>query len=124
MDHKLAIKKYFQSWIDKESSVMDEFFADDILYIECYGPMYKGKAQCMQWFKDWNQLGSVLKWDIKNIYQQDDIYSVEWYFECDFENNVDGFDGVSLVEFKEGKIQSIKEFQSKSQHHYPYGDEN
>ena len=33
------------------------------------------------------------------------------------------FDGISLVEFSEnGKIQSLKEFQSKAEHVFPYGE--
>ena len=47
---------------------------------------------------------------------------VEWFFQCDYEGNVDGFDGVTIAEFDvDMKICDLKEFQSKAEHHYPYG---
>lgn len=54
---------------------------------------------------------------IKNIEQ---TYFVEWFYKCEFEGNMNGFDGVSIIVFIDDKISSVKEFQSKSQHHYPY----
>lgn len=41
---------------------MVNYFADNISYIECYGPEYQNKNQCLKWFEDWNQKGSVLEW--------------------------------------------------------------
>ena len=47
----------------------------------------------------------------------------EWFFQCSYDGNIDGFDGVSIIEFDEkGKIKSVKEFQSKSEHIFPYAD--
>lgn len=47
---------------------------------------------------------------------------VEWFFQCDYEGNVDGFDGVTIAEFDaDMKICDLKEFQSKAEHYYPYG---
>lgn len=44
-------------------------------------------------------------------------------FECDYEGNVDGFDGVTIAEFDaDMKICDLKEFQSKAEHNYPYGE--
>ena len=48
---------------------------------------------------------------------------VEWFFQCDYEENVDGFDGVTIAEFDaKMKICELKEFQSKAEHYYPYGN--
>lgn len=75
----------------------------------------------MKWFDDWNKNGNVLVWDIKNFYHDNEVYIVEWYFKCDYAGKVDGFDGVSLIRFnEEGKIISVKEFQSKAEHFFPY----
>ena len=42
---------------------------------------------------------------------------------CDYEGNVDGFDGVTIAEFDaDMKICDLKEFQSKAEHNYPYGE--
>ena len=43
-------------------------------------------------------------------------------FQCDYEENMDGFDGVTIAEFNaDMKICDLKEFQSKAEHYYPYG---
>jgi len=40
---------------------------------------------------------------------------------CEYDNNISGFDGVSIIEFNdENKIVLIKEFQSKAEHTHPY----
>ncbi len=47
---------------------------------------------------------------------------VEWYFQCDYEGNVDGFDGEAIAEFEDDmKICDLKEFQWKADYYYPYG---
>ena len=116
------IKRYFQSWIQKDDSLLGSIFDEDVVYIECYGPEYHGIAQITQWFNDWNQNNSVLEWTIKNFIYQGNITVVEWFFKCRCGNEEDGFDGVSLVKFDNGnKIVELKEFQSKSEHYYPYG---
>lgn len=116
------IRAYFKSWIDKNESLINEHFHDNIVYTECYGPRYLNKAQCLSWFRDWNLKGRVLKWDILNMDHTGNTYYVTWYFECDFEGEVEGFDGLSVIRFDEdSKIIAIDEYQSKHEHHYPYG---
>lgn len=115
------VRKYFTAWLENDAGTLPELFADDATYTECYGPEYHGIEQLLQWFSDWNKKGRVLEWSIKQFVQQQEVVAVEWYFKCDYENNMDGFDGVSLITFnKEDKITSVKEFQSKAQHYYPY----
>ncbi len=116
------IRKYFSAWINNDVNTVRTVLSDHIIYIECYGPKYSGINQVVAWFLDWHQCGAVRKWDIKQFLHQKNTTVVEWYFECSYNGSVDGFDGVSLVEFDDnGKIISIKEFQSKTEHYYPYG---
>lgn len=118
-----VIRKYFQCWLDKDINDVKEIFSDDIIYSECYGPVYKGIGQIIRWFDDWNRKGTVLQWDIKRVIASGNTAVVEWYFECDYEGNVDGFDGVTIAEFDaDMKICDLKEFQSKAEHNYPYGE--
>lgn len=115
------IKRYFQSWINKNSSTLNATFASNIIYSECYGPEYHGLATVEKWFDDWNKKGTVLKWDIKQFIHQGNKTAVEWYFQCEYENEIGEFDGVSLIEFDhDGLIISLKEFQSKLPHYNPY----
>ena len=116
------IKHYFESWINKDISIIEMYFSENIKYIECYGPEYNGIKQIRQWFNDWNNGNNVLKWDIKRFIEYNNIIVVEWFFECEYNKNVSGFDGVSIIEFEEdNKIILIKEFQSKTEHTFPYG---
>jgi len=114
------VKEYFQSWINKDPSVIRENFSDSVIYSECYGPEYRSKEHCLKWFGDWNKKGFVLRWDIKDFQEVGNTCFVEWHFKCNYESKIDEFDGVSIIKFEEGKISLIKEFQSKSEHYYPY----
>lgn len=116
------IKRYFNMWLDKDGSKLNVIFDINIIYSECYGPEYRGLEQVQQWFRDWNKRGTVLTWDIKQFIHQGNQTVVEWYFECEYEGNISGFDGVSLIDFNDNaKIISLKEFMSKAEHEYPYG---
>lgn len=117
------IKKYFAAWLNNDVNAIQNIMSDGIIYSECYGPEYHGINQVITWFTNWNQRGTVLKWNIKQFIHQNNITAVEWYFECNYNYSISGFDGISLVEFDAiGKILSIKEFQSKAEHNFPYGE--
>lgn len=51
-----VIRKYFQCWLDKDINDVKEIFSDDIIYSECYGPVYKGIGQIIRWFDEKNLL--------------------------------------------------------------------
>lgn len=121
---KNIINQYFESWIKKDISIIEKHFAENIKYIECYGPEYNGIKQIFKWFKDWNNSNNVLKWDIKRFIENKNTMVVEWYFECEYDKNISGFAGVSIIEFSENnKIILVKEFQSKAEHTFPYSEE-
>ena len=115
------IESYFQSWIRKDPKVIEGHFSEDVVYVECYGPVYEGKEQCLRWFEDWNAKGDVLEWSIKAVEEGATKCFVEWFFRCVLEGKEDEFDGVSIIEFENGTITSIREFRSQSDHYFPYG---
>ena len=93
----------------------------NVRYTECYGPQYHGLDQVVRWFNDWNENDSVLEWTIKRTIEKENTIVVEWYFKCDCNNKVSGFDGVTIADFDEnGKIVRLSEFRSDSDHIYPY----
>ena len=103
-------------------NALEQLFAPEIVYSECYGPEYQGLEQVKRWFADWNRQGKVLEWRIKSVLQEGQNLAVEWYFCCEYQGKRDAFDGVSLLAFNEGgKIVSLKEFQSVAEHVFPYG---
>lgn len=115
------IKKYFQAWINKDIQSVKQIFSENALYSECYGPEYHGLLQILKWFEDWNNRGQVLEWTIKRTFEQNQTLIAEWYFKCDYDGVVDGFDGVTIADFDDDmKIYKLCEFQSKAEHYYPY----
>lgn len=121
MYQEKLIKKYFQTWLDKNNDAWEDIFDENIIYVECYGPEYHGFSQLSQWFRDWNLIAAVLEWEIKGFIHQNNTTAVEWYFKCNYNGEVSGFDGVSIVKFNNmRKIIEIREFQSKSDHYFPY----
>ncbi len=122
-DREQTIRRYFNTWVENDPGCLPEIFGETIVYSECWGPEYRGLGQIERWFEDWNKRGRVLEWRIKGFLHEGSKTAVEWYFRCECDGSVDGFDGVSLIEFDEaGKIVSLKEFQSKAEHVFPYGE--
>lgn len=112
------IKRYFKSWVVPN---FEDTFNKNASYSECYGPIYRNKAEIIAWYKDWNKNGQVLEWPIKNIWIANEIAFVEWCFKCNYRNKISEFDGVSLLNLmKQIRLISVKEFQSDSRHVYPY----
>jgi hypothetical protein len=121
LEREQIIKNYFAAWLNKDNLVLKQSFASNAIYSECYGPEYHSLETIELWFSDWNKRGTVLIWDIKQFIHQGNKAVVEWYFKCEFDGELGDFDGVSIIEFNtENYIVSLKEFQSKSIHYYPY----
>ncbi|MBQ2770001.1 MAG: nuclear transport factor 2 family protein [Clostridia bacterium] len=117
------VRGYFQAWLEQDLEAVKEIFAENVVYSECYGPEYRGLSQIIRWFTAWNERGRVLEWRIKRVLQENKTLVAEWYFQCQYEGVIDGFDGVSIVDFDdEMKIVKLREFQSKAEHYFPYGE--
>ncbi len=118
-----VIRRWFQAWLDVDASALEAMFARDVVYTECYGPEYRGLEQVKRWFADWNSRGRVREWTIRRVLTQGNTIVAEWYFECEYDGSTGGFDGVTIADFDaQGKIVRLREFQSRAEHEYPYGD--
>jgi len=116
-----VISDYFQAWIKKDVSVLENVFAPNAVYIESWGPAYRSRADIVQWFIDWSKQNNVLQWDIKLFLHEGKTCVCEWYFECECKGKVDEFNGVSIIDFDDDdKVVMLKEFQSKVPNVYPY----
>ena len=123
MDKRRAMEKWFKAWLERDGNCIPEIFSEDVYYSECYGPVYLGRAQVQRWFADWNVDNRVTRWDISGCVEQGDTLAVEWRFECECAGKWGGFDGMTLAKFdSDGRICSLKEFQSNMEHVYPYGE--
>lgn len=122
-EKEMAINAYFNMWVQRDFSALDTLFKTDVYYSECYGPEYYGLHEIHLWIDEMLQKQKVLEWQIKRFLHENDTVVVEWFFkDKDTQNNeVHAFNGVSIIEFQtNGKISSIKEFESKSEHITPY----
>jgi len=115
------ITDYFNSWLIKDSSVLEKTFAINAVYIESWGPAYNGLNHILKWFNEWSSHNTVLQWPVKQFFHKGNVCVCEWYFQCDCCGEISDFDGVSIVEFDtDNKIILLKEFQSKTPNSYPY----
>lgn len=116
------IQLWFHMWLQKEDLGIPKIFSDNAIYIESWGPEYKGSAAIKQWFDEWNTRGSVIVWDIKQYFHKENQTVVEWYFRDNMNNgNIEAFDGISLIRWSEdNRICFLQEFGSKEKHYNPY----
>ena len=116
------IRLWFDMWLQKNDLGILDLFADDAVYIESWGPEYKGAKKIKHWFDEWNTRGTVFVWDIKQMIHTEDQTIVEWYFENKMnDGKVEAFDGVSLVRWsKDDKIEFLKEFGCNCNRYDPY----
>lgn len=121
MSKKQIIRDYFQAWLKQNIEVIKSIFDKNATYSECYGPIYRNKKEIISWFEKWNKQGKVIAWPIEKILINENTCIVEWHFKCNYQKKISEFDGVSIIDFNDqNKIISVKEYQSKSQHYYPY----
>lgn len=124
-DREKTIRAFFQMWVERDFTGLDGLFSPDVEYSECYGPEYRGRKELHLWIADLLQKQQVLEWRIKRFLHAQDTVVVEWFFKERQDAAVKSFDGVSLIEFgADGKMVSVKEFQSKAEHRAPYRQKN
>ena len=121
MTKQETVRAYFEAWLQKDIQTVMHTFSEDAIYTECYGPQYHGLPQILKWFADWNRKGTVLQWDIHRMVEQGQTVVAQWFFRCDYDGTVSGFDGVSVIDFGEdGRICRLEEYQSEPKHVFPY----
>ena len=121
MSKKQIIRDYFQAWLKPNIEVIKSIFDKNATYSECYGPIYRNKKEIISWFEKWNKQGKVIAWPIAKILSNENTCIVVWHFKYNYQKKISEFDGVSIIDFNDqNKIILVKEYQSKSQHYYPY----
>lgn len=74
------IRLWFDMWLQQEDKGIDNIFAEDVVYIESWGPKYESRAAVKHWFNEWNARGKVVIWDVKQYFHKGNQTIVEWYF--------------------------------------------
>lgn len=116
------VRRWFDAWLRAEAPDFAAIFAEDAVYIESWGPEYRGLAKIRHWFTEWNTRGRVLRWEIKQMLHGGGQTMVEWYFQDRMDSGAEEiFDGVSLIRWtEEGKIARLQEFGCNCRRYDPY----
>ena len=118
------IRQWFDMWLTRTDTGILDLFAPDAVYIESWGPEYRGAAKIRHWFEEWNTRGSVIRWDIRQFFHKGSQTVVEWYFKNKMDDGkIEAFDGMSLIEWTpDGRIALLKEFGCNENRYDPYED--
>ena len=73
-----------------------------------------GFASAVQIYSQWRLYG-FFSYD-----QANHKICFEWYFRCDYEKKVSGFDGCSFMTVEDSKFTVINEYKTESKRYYPY----
>ena len=116
------IRLWFDMWLQQEDKGIDNIFAEDVVYIESWGPKYESRAAVKHWFDEWNTRGKVVIWDIKQYFHKGNQTIVEWHFRNEMNSGViEQFDGMTLIEWtQDSKIRFLKEFGCNINNYNPY----
>jgi len=108
------IRAYVDAWLGRDLAAFLATLSDDVCVTECDGHAIGGREACRKWFKGWHRaptFGSVDVWDTGRVHcDQDDAATVEWSFRCTCFGRTTSFDGISVSEFADGRICSIREY--------------
>ena len=120
------IRQWFSMWLCKQDTGSEELFAQDAVYIESWGPEYRGSGKIKLWFDEWNSRGTVERWNIRQYFHKGDQTVVEWAFRCVMAGGtIQSFDGLSLIRWNEaGQICFLQEFGCNENRYDPYAQGN
>ena len=116
------IRQWFSMWLDKADTGIEKLFAPNAVYIESWGPEYRGSGKIKLWFDEWNSRGIVERWDIRQYFHKRDQTVVASAFRCAMtDGTVQSFDGLSLIRWNEaGQICFLQEFGCNENRYDPY----
>lgn len=120
--YERTIRLWFDMWLKKKDLGITDIFSKNAVYIESWGPAYRGSEKIKLWFEEWNTRGSVLERNIKQYFHKQNQTIAEWFFKNKMDNGaVEAFDGISLIEWtSDDKICFLKEFGCNVNNYDPY----
>ena len=104
------IERYIDGWKRHDVQAVLACVTDDCEIVECYGPIYRGKATVEDWLTKWLKTGRVIQWDVTRLWVTDNFESAQWHFCCSVDGTRHEFDGVSVCDLAAGKIRYMREY--------------
>ena len=115
---RTLIEDYVDGWKTNDRDRILSSLAPDCVIIESHGPTYRGTDLVRQWIESWFSGGSsVDRWEITSFHSMEDTAVFEWDFECTVGGQQYRLDGISIVEFKDGRISTMREYRRTE---FPY----
>ena len=117
-----ALRRWFAMWLRQDAAGIEEIFAPDAVYVESWGPEYRGLEKIRHWFWEWNTRGVVERWDIRQFFHRGDQTIVEWTFRNRMlDGRVESFDGLTKTIWNRGgRIVFLQEFGCNQDRYDPY----
>ncbi|MCI8525894.1 MAG: nuclear transport factor 2 family protein [Oscillospiraceae bacterium] len=117
-----ALRRWFAMWLRQDAAGIEEIFAPDAVYVESWGPEYRGLEKIRHWFWEWNTRGVVERWDIRQFFHRGDQTIVEWTFRNRMlDGRVESFDGLTKTIWNRGgRIVFLQEFGCNQNRYDPY----
>jgi ketosteroid isomerase-like protein len=114
VDSKTAerlVDSYVGGWRDCNRERILRTLDEDCVVVESYGPVYRGKARVGQWIEAWFGEGNTVDaWEVTSLFVSGSRAAFEWRFECTYHGERAAFEGVSVVEFSEGRMVRLREY--------------
>ncbi len=105
------MEDYVEGWKRNDPGMIRDTLSPDCVVIESHGPTYRGPAIVGQWVGSWFAEGSRIdRWDITSFHYLDHAAVFEWDFVCIVDEREYQLQGISIVEFADGKIVALREY--------------
>jgi len=111
------IDAFFTAVKNKDLSALEDIFSADAEYVTHDGASYRGLSQIQEHFNTLFFEGETRAWDVRSLIKAG---AVEWYYEYRFHfaGSV-SYDGVSLFETRDGRIQRWRDYVQAVNKTYP-----
>jgi len=108
---KTVFERYVEAWKRADIEAALDTLEDNCVITECYGPVYRGRDKVRLWMEKWLGDGNrVLEWEITSELFGQDAAAFEWRFKCLYQGEEAGFEGASVVRYRNGKILTMREY--------------
>jgi hypothetical protein len=110
--HQL-ITAYVEGWKASDPVRIIDTLAPYCIIVESHGPIYRGLDVATRWIESWLGAGNTVdRWDIASFCfdEVEQAAVFEWGFECMADGVRYEIDGITVVEFADGKIAGLREY--------------
>ena len=105
------LEAYIDGWRRHDIPAVLETLTDDCVVIECYGPVYRGRARVEQWMNAWFGAGGTVDgWQITSSATAGEVLVVEWHFECTWKGSPGAFDDSTVARLDGDRIVYLREY--------------